>query len=109
MSKIKKVDAVELIGTEVAVKWSDGAEMYYPMSLLRRFSPSAENQGEPDLLGNIIGGAPDQEYADVTVTGWDLVGGYAIRFLFSDGHSTGLYSYDYLMKLWSILENNPSD
>ena len=35
----------------------------------------------------------------VRVTSANLVGNYAIRFDFSDGHNTGLYSYDYLRKL----------
>ncbi|HEY5078261.1 MAG TPA: gamma-butyrobetaine hydroxylase-like domain-containing protein [Opitutaceae bacterium] len=32
---------------------------------------------------------------------WEQVGNYAIRFDFSDGHRTGLYTYDYLRKLGS--------
>jgi DUF971 family protein len=35
----------------------------------------------------------------VTVNSWEQVGNYAIRFDFSDGHKTGLYSYDFLRQL----------
>jgi DUF971 family protein len=35
----------------------------------------------------------------VRVTGWEQIGNYAIRFKFSDGHGTGLYTYDYLRTL----------
>jgi DUF971 family protein len=36
------------------------------------------------------------------VTGWESVGNYAIRFDFSDGHRTGLYTFDYLRKLGEL-------
>ncbi|MBL9207686.1 MAG: DUF971 domain-containing protein, partial [Opitutaceae bacterium] len=40
-----------------------------------------------------------RNFGGVTVVGWERVGNYAIRFDFSDGHRTGLYSYDYLRDL----------
>jgi DUF971 family protein len=38
-------------------------------------------------------------FPGVKVLGWEKVGNYAFRFEFSDGHRTGLYSYDYLRNL----------
>jgi DUF971 family protein len=35
----------------------------------------------------------------VAVTGWERIGNYALRFDFSDGHRTGLYTYEYLLQL----------
>lgn len=90
---------IQLIGDTVAIRWSDGSEDYYSMARLRALSPSAEQQGERDLLGNRLGGSPEQEYPGVTVESWAPVGGYAIQFAFSDGHRTGLYSYDYLKQI----------
>ncbi len=90
---------IQLIGQEVAIVWSDGAESYYPMEALRAASPSAQNIGERDILGNQYGGDGPKKFPGVTVTGWEQVGNYAIRFDFSDGHRTGLYSYDYLREL----------
>lgn len=88
---------IQAIGNEIAIAWADGAESYYPMETLRKLSPSAENVGERDLLGNrIAGGNGPTEFPGVTVTGWEIVGGYAVQFRFSDGHNTGLYSYQYL-------------
>jgi len=90
--------AIELIGDEVAIAWPDGTESYIRQEVLRQMSPSAETQGERDVFGNQYGGAK-RGYAGVRVTGWRQVGNYAIRFDFSDGHGTGLYTYEYLRKL----------
>jgi len=91
---------IQLIGNEVAIRWKDGTENYYPMDRLRALSPSAETQGERDLLGHRIGGGPvHRDFSGVTVVGWNPVGSYAIQFRFSDGHNTGIYSFDYLKKI----------
>ncbi|MEM9443745.1 MAG: DUF971 domain-containing protein [Verrucomicrobiota bacterium] len=90
---------IALIGDEVAIKWEDGSEDFFSMERLRAHSPSAENQGERDLLGNQYGGTEQDKFPGVSVTGWDIVGSYAVQFKFSDGHNSGLYSYDYLKKL----------
>jgi DUF971 family protein len=88
---------IQLIGDEVAIVWSDGSESYIPAAKLRALSPSAENTGERDLLGRRYGGHDGlRDFSGVTVTGWRPVGGYAIQFEFSDGHNTGLYSFEYL-------------
>jgi DUF971 family protein len=89
---------IQIIGDEVAVAWSDGAETYLRQDALRAASPSAETQGERDILGNQYGGA-HRDHSGVRVTGWERIGNYAIRFTFSDGHGTGLYSYEYLRNL----------
>ena len=98
-SKMLKPRDIQLIGQEVAVLWEDGSESYFPMEYLRERSPSAENQGETDVFGNRYGGDGPKKFPGVTVTGWHLVGGYAVRFDFSDGHRTGLYSFQYLRDL----------
>lgn len=91
--------SIEIIGEEIAIRWSDGEESYFPMPYLRQKSPSAENIGETDIFGVTHGGAPPSDHAGVRVVDWNLVGNYAIRFQFSDGHRTGLYSYTYLRQL----------
>jgi DUF971 family protein len=90
---------LQIIGQEVAIVWDDGRESYFTFEKLRAASPSASNLGERDILGNRHGGDDARNIAGVTVTGWERVGNYAIRFEFSDGHRTGLYSYDYLRGL----------
>ncbi len=96
---------IDSIGTEIAIAWSDGRESFYPMERLRAASPSAENTGERDLLGNKIGGTDQKEFPGVTVTGWRIIGGYAVQFDFSDGHNTGLFGFDYLKKLGEVLNH----
>jgi DUF971 family protein len=90
---------VQLIGNEVAILWDDGVESYFEFERLRAASPSAETQGERDILGVQYGGDGPRKFPGVTVVGWEQVGNYALRFDFSDGHRTGLYSFDYLRKI----------
>jgi DUF971 family protein len=90
---------IQVIGTEVAIVWDDGVESYFTFEKLRAASPSASNLGERDILGNQYGGGGLKNFAGVLVVGWERVGNYAIRFDFSDGHNSGLYSFDYLRKL----------
>ncbi len=90
---------VQLIGFELAIRWSDGRETYYPVSSLRAASPSAETQGERDVFGRQHGGHGPRDFSGVAVTGWERIGNYALRFDFSDWHRTGLYSYEYLLQL----------
>lgn len=90
---------IQLIGSEVAIAWSDGSESYYQSEMLRAASPSAANIGETDILGQTHGGDERTKFPGVTVQGWEIVGNYAVRFDFSDGHRTGLFSYSYLQDL----------
>jgi DUF971 family protein len=91
---------IQAIGNEIAILWEDGSESYYTMETLRKFSPSAENIGERDLMGQLIGGGQGpKEFPGVTVEGWQMIGGYAVQFRFSDGHNTGIYSYQYLKEI----------
>jgi DUF971 family protein len=92
---------IQLIGEEVAISWDDAAETYFGFEQLRAASPSAETQGERDILGVQYGGHAPKKFPGVRVLGWEQVGNYALRFDFSDGHRTGLYSFDYLRKLSS--------
>jgi DUF971 family protein len=90
---------IQLIGQEVAIAWADGIETYVEFERLRAASPSAETQGERDIMGNQYGGDRPRKFPGVVVLSWEQVGNYAIRFDFSDGHRTGLYSYEYLRNL----------
>lgn len=104
---MKTPQNIQLIGNEVAVVWSDGFESYYPAEALRAASPSAETRGEQDILGNQYGGEA-KKFSGIHVLGWERVGNYALRFDFSDGHRTGLYSYDYLLRLAEKLSGQKS-
>ena len=99
MATIPPPASIELIGDLVAICWADGREDFYPMESLRALSPSADNVGEPDIFGNIHGGDPRTEFPGVTVTDYEMIGRYALRFIFSDGHQTGLFSFPYLLQI----------
>src|SRR5829696_7845905 len=78
------------------VAFSDGAEFRIPFELMRVYSPSAEVQGH----------GPGQEVLqtgkrDVGLTALEPVGNYAVQPTFSDGHDTGIFSWDYLYFLGS--------
>lgn len=91
------IQDIQLIGDVVAIRWADAGETYHRMDRLRSLSPSAETSGERDLLGReLVATDKHRDFSGVAVLGWDLVGNYAVRFRFSDGHSTGLYSYESL-------------
>lgn len=95
---------IQVIGREVALRWSDETESYFPIDFLRAWSPSAENIGEVDILGQVHGGTHGQRYSGIQILDWEFIGNYAIRFHFSDGHKTGLYSFPYLKELEQKLE-----
>jgi len=101
--------AIDLIGDVVAIRWDDGREDYFPMETLRACSPSADNIGEPDLFGNIHGADPRTEFPGVSVTQYEIIGRYAIRFTFSDGHNTGLFSYPYLIRIGDRINDSSTE
>ena len=90
---------LQIVGTFLAVRWEDGREDILPGELLRARSPSAENMGERDILGHLHGGEGPREFPGVAVTGLRRVGNYAVALSFSDGHATGIYSWDLLRAL----------
>jgi DUF971 family protein len=90
---------IAVIGTEIAIAWSDKRESYLPLQRLRESCPCAACCGEPDALGNVV--KPVVQYTPVSfeLRGWQFVGGYALQLTWGDGHSTGLYSFPYLRRL----------
>lgn len=90
---------IQHIGPELAISWSDGAETFLNLEVLRRACPCAVCGGEPDVLGNIE--RPDVTHtpASFDLRGFALVGGYALQPTWDDGHGTGLYSFAYLRRL----------
>ncbi|MEI8292629.1 MAG: DUF971 domain-containing protein [bacterium] len=91
--------AVQKIGTELAIAWSDGEECYITLEFLRRHCPCAACGGEPDVLGQVALPAVTYNDRSFDLTSWKVVGGYAIQPTWADGHSSGLFSYKYLRRL----------
>ena len=76
------------------ITFSDGAQFRIPFELMRIYSPSAEVQGH----------GPGQEILqtgkrEVNMVELEPIGNYAVKPVFSDGHESGLFTWDYLYHL----------
>ena len=90
----------EIVGNVLAIVWSDDDEDFFEAPFLRKHSPSAEQTGEVDIFGIRTGGnSKPSDYSKIKLLGFDFIGNYAIRIKFSDGHATGIYSWEYLKEL----------
>ena len=78
------------------VLFSDGQRFRIPFELMRVYSPSAEVQGHGAGQETLQTGK-----RDVTIDALEPVGNYAVQPTFSDGHNSGLFSWDYLYFLGS--------
>jgi DUF971 family protein len=86
------------------VSFSDGANFNIPYELLRVYSPSASVRGHTPAQAVLQTGKRQVEIVAV-----EPVGNYAIKPTFSDGHSTGLYSWDILYDLGANQEQHWQD
>lgn len=95
---------IQRIGDELAIAWNDGTESFLKLEMLRRACPCAACGGEPDVLGRIASRGRGMSYSDKSfeLVGFDPVGGYALQPRWSDGHSTGIYSFTYLRRLGQV-------
>ncbi|MBM4108212.1 MAG: DUF971 domain-containing protein [Phycisphaerae bacterium] len=81
----------------LTVQWADGSTSYYSIAYLRKMSPSAEmRQLREEMDRNPLAILPGGRTGPVVAESAELVGNYALRIRFSDGHRTGLYTWDYL-------------
>ena len=91
-------------GRVLKISFDNGAAYDIPAELLRVESPSAEVKGHGPGQEQLVFGK-----RLVSITGVEPIGTYAAKINFSDGHSTGLYTWAYLEKLgreqgqiWSV-------
>jgi DUF971 family protein len=81
---------------QLEISFDDGAAFRIPFELMRVYSPSAEVQGH----------GPGQEVLqtgkrEVEITAIESVGHYAVQPTFSDGHDSGIFTWEYLYFLGS--------
>jgi DUF971 family protein len=87
----------------LTIEWHDGSSSYYsirvpPQDLpLGRHAPAPRRDGQANPLDRAARRAARRR--PVVATHAELVGNYAIRIRFSDGHSTGIYSWAYLREI----------
>jgi len=87
----------------LTIRWADGSTSYYSVAYLRRMSPSAEARVLRESLAvnplTVLPASSGQSSGPLIAEGLELVGNYAVRIRFSDGHDTGIYSWDYLREI----------
>jgi DUF971 family protein len=82
------------VSRKLEIAFNDGARFELPYEFLRVYSPSAEVRGH----------GPGQEVLqlgkkNIGIKSVEPVGSYAVTLAFSDGHDTGIYSWEYLYEL----------
>ena len=85
------------------ISFDTGERFEIPFELLRVESPSAEVQGHHPSQKQIVRGKEDIDIIEA-----EPVGRYAVRLIFSDGHNSGIYSWDYLYELGQEAEDRLS-
>jgi len=101
---IEPTQIIEESDSRISIKWSDETETTYEAVELRRACPCAgcvdEWTGQKMLN--------DQKVSeDLTFGHTSIVGRYALNFHFSDGHETGIFSFNYLRKLSESDQSRP--
>ena len=87
----------------LTVQWADGKSSYYSIPYLRKMSPSADAKAlRQEMQTNpltVLPASAARSAGQLMAESAELIGNYAIRIRFSDGHDTGLYSWKYLREI----------
>jgi DUF971 family protein len=93
---LEPTQIIEESDSAVTIEWSDGESFLYNASQLRRVCPCAgcvnEWTGERTLKAETI--SDDMSFKSI-----GIVGRYALNFIFSDEHDTGIFSFKYLREV----------
>lgn len=101
MIRPKNIDLDRDAG-ELRITWHDDRTCIYPLSNLREVCPCADCRGGHEFMGrrydpdHILSVTPQQEYQVESV---EVIGTYALQFFWSDGHNSGIYTWEYLYRL----------
>ncbi len=76
----------------IQISYDNSQFLLLSSSILRSYSPSAENK--KNLESQKL-----KKFEDIYIKKIEKVGNYAIRIIFSDGHDTGIYSWEYLYEV----------
>lgn len=90
--------------TKLTVAFDNGEMFEFPAEYLRVVSPSAEVQGHSPDERKTVGGKKDVLILEV-----HPVGNYAVRLMFDDLHSTGIYSWDYFLEIGRDMDSHWRD
>lgn len=87
---------------KLSIDWSDGTHSEFTIARLRKFCPCAackELRGQMAKSRLTVLPPGTGQAGPIVVEKAELVGNYALRITWSDGHATGLYSFSYLREL----------
>tara|TARA_B100000941_G_C28211405_1_gene401955 strand:- start:59 stop:364 length:306 start_codon:yes stop_codon:yes gene_type:complete len=87
----------------IQLEYSNDKFLLLTSSYLRACSPSAENKDK--LRGSDVN-KRQKVYNSVMIKELEAVGNYAIRITFDDGHSTGIFSWEYIYTIGSRLQDS---
>jgi DUF971 family protein len=96
----------------LTIEWADGTSSYYSIAYLRKMSPSADMRNlREEMKKNPLTVRPSgPSWASaLAADSAELVGNYAIKIVFNDGHATGLYSWTYLREIDPNREKEPTN
>lgn len=85
----------------LVIQFDDGEEFELSCEYLRVHSPSAEVKGHGPGQSVLQTGKED-----VNIKAIEPVGSYAVKLVFDDGHSTGIYTWNYLYELGRDMDSN---
>jgi DUF971 family protein len=87
------------LSTGVQIDWKDGHRSEYTLQYLRDHCPCAGCRGHGGEKP-VVPASPFQMYQrTLKMNGVEPVGRYALRFLWNDGHTTGIYSFEHLREI----------
>lgn len=99
--KIQKKDLSELL-----IMWNNGHESTYGLEQLRDWCPCAGCKGETVLMQSYVPPPADRSTPGrYILVGIQQVGSYAIQPTWGDGHTTGIYTWEYLVAHCSCQEH----
>ena len=90
---------VDIKQRQVRIEWADGFQSVFTLNQLRKMCPCAvcnEQRQNQDPLRIL---KPDQVFAEAQLmpdNPAEMVGNYALQFFWADGHSTGIYTFEFL-------------
>jgi DUF971 family protein len=87
---------IAIAGRELALAWADGEESYLPFDELRSHCPCALCRGQREAASDPLRVVKAPERGQITIQNLVPVGSYAVQIVWSDGHDTGIYSFEAL-------------
>jgi DUF971 family protein len=94
----------------LVLEWPEGQSTFYSVAYLRRMSPSADMRQLRETLARnpltVLPSSP-RSAGPVAIASADYAGNYGLKIEFSDGHSTGIYSFAYLREIDQHIDPTP--